>query len=178
MSRSVGVPFLATDRPTTWLRGDQHLSGDRSVGRRALMFATLIAAEGADMRSTAVVMAALGDDPLRRRPVARIIEPLRRMGAVLQGRRHDTLPPLTAVGHTPLRAVDVTTPVPSARVTVRERVATRDHTERMLRARGVAVHREDGPDALVSWSIQEGATDIDAAISYPGFFDDLQGVPA
>jgi 3-phosphoshikimate 1-carboxyvinyltransferase len=60
------------------------------------------------------------------------------------------------VGHTPLQAVDVTTPVPSAQVksaillaalraegrtTVRERVATRDHTERMLRARGVPVLR-------------------------------------
>lgn len=114
-----------------------------------------------------------GDDSLRRRPVARIIEPLRRMGAVLHGRRHDSLPPLTVVGHTPLRAVDVTTPVPSAQVksaillaglradgrtTVRERVATRDHTERMLRARGVPVQREDGPDGMVAWSVQGGAT--------------------
>ena len=97
-----------------------------------------------------------GDASLRRRPVARIIEPLRSMGAVLHGRHHDSLPPLTVVGHTPLRAVDVTTPVPSAQVksaillaglraegrtTVRERVATRDHTERMLRARGVPVER-------------------------------------
>ena len=114
-----------------------------------------------------------GDDSLRRRPVARIIEPLRSMGAVLHGRRHDSLPPLTVVGHTPLRAVDVTTPVPSAQVksaillaglradgrtTVRERVATRDHTERMLRARGVRVQREDGPDGMVAWSVQGGAT--------------------
>ena len=44
-----------------------------------------------------------GDASLRRRPVARIIEPLRRMGAVLHGRRDDSLPPLTVVGHTPLQ---------------------------------------------------------------------------
>ena len=92
-----------------------------------------------------------GDGSLRRRPVARIIDPLRSMGAVLHGRRDDSLPPLTVVGHTPLTGVDITTAVPSAQVksaillaglraegrtTVRERVATRDHTERMLRARG------------------------------------------
>ena len=99
-----------------------------------------------------------GDASLRRRPVARIIEPLRRMGAVLYARRNDSLPPLTVVGHTPLRAIDFETPVPSAQVksaillaglradgrtTVRESVATRDHTERMLRARGVPVERAD-----------------------------------
>jgi 3-phosphoshikimate 1-carboxyvinyltransferase len=112
-----------------------------------------------------------GDDSLRRRPVARIIEPLRRMGAVLHARRHDSLPPLTVVGHTPLTAVDYSTPVPSAQVksaillaglraegrtTVREAVATRDHTERMLRARGVPVQREDDDDGRVAWTVQGG----------------------
>ena len=51
-----------------------------------------------------------GDDSLRRRPVARIIEPLRSMGAALHARRSDSLPPLTVVGRTPLRAIDYTTP--------------------------------------------------------------------
>ena len=112
-----------------------------------------------------------GDASLRRRPVARIIEPLRAMGAELHARNDDSLPPLTVVGRTPLRAVDVTTPVPSAQVksaillaalradgrtTVRERVATRDHTERMLRARGVPVDRAADPDGGVSWSMNGG----------------------
>jgi 3-phosphoshikimate 1-carboxyvinyltransferase len=112
-----------------------------------------------------------GDDSLRGRPVARIIDPLRRMGAVLHARRHDSLPPLTVVGHTPLTAVDYTTRVPSAQVksaillaglrtegrtTVHEAVATRDHTERMLRARGVAVQREDEGDGRVAWTVQGG----------------------
>ena len=112
-----------------------------------------------------------GDDSLRRRPVARIIEPLRRMGAELHARDDDSLPPLTVVGHTPLRAVDVTTPVPSAQVksaillaalraegrtTVRERVATRDHTERMLRARGVPVDRVVDGDGGVAWTVEGG----------------------
>ena len=75
------------------------------------------------------------------------------------------------VGHTPLRAIDIATPVPSAQVksaillaglradgrtTVRESVATRDHTERMLRARGVPVEREDSPDGSVAWTVQGG----------------------
>jgi 3-phosphoshikimate 1-carboxyvinyltransferase len=107
-----------------------------------------------------------GDDSLRRRPVARIIEPLRSMGAVIHARSNDSLPPVTVVGRTPLRAVDVSTPVPSAQVksaillaglraggrtTVRESIATRDHTERMLRARGVDVRSEpDGGGVAVS----------------------------
>ena len=93
------------------------------------------------------------------------------MGAVLHGRHHDSLPPLTVVGHTPLRAMDLTTPVPSAQVksaillaglraegrtTVRERVATRDHTERMLRARGIPVDRAAGPDGGVAVTVSGG----------------------
>ena len=118
---------------------------------------------GTSLRLTTGVLAGLpftatldGDDSLRGRPVARIIEPLRSMGASLHARRNDSLPPLTVVGHTPLTAIDYTTPVPSAQVksaillaglradgrtTVREAIATRDHTERMLRARGVPVER-------------------------------------
>jgi 3-phosphoshikimate 1-carboxyvinyltransferase len=114
-----------------------------------------------------------GDDSLRRRPVARIIQPLRSMGAVLHGRQDDSLPPLTVVGHTPLRAIDVATTVPSAQVksaillaglradgrtTVREAVVTRDHTERMLRSRGVPVERTDAPDGSVAWSVQGGSS--------------------
>jgi 3-phosphoshikimate 1-carboxyvinyltransferase len=98
-----------------------------------------------------------GDASLRRRPVARIIEPLRSMGAALEAREHDSLPPLTVVGRTPLTAVDWAVTVPSAQVKsaillaglrasgttrVLEPVATRDHTERMLRARGVTVRSE------------------------------------
>jgi len=234
---------VARVRASARLRGDLRLPGDKSISHRALMLAAVAAGEsriegagdGADVRSTAAIVAALGatversagdgptvdyrvvspgadglaepegtlycgnsgtslrlisgilaglpmttildgDDSLRRRPVARIIEPLRSMGAVLHGRRHDSLPPLTVVGHTPLRAIDYLTPVPSAQVksaillaglradgrtTVRESIATRDHTERMLRARGVPVERADAPDGSVAWTVQGGMT-VDA----------------
>jgi 3-phosphoshikimate 1-carboxyvinyltransferase len=119
---------------------------------------------GTSLRLIAGIVAGLpfrsvldGDSSLRRRPVARIIEPLRSMGATLHAKSEDSLPPLTVIGRHPLRPIDYTTPVPSAQVksailfaalraeggsTVREAVATRDHTERMLRGRGVRVRTE------------------------------------
>jgi 3-phosphoshikimate 1-carboxyvinyltransferase len=121
-----------------------------------------------------------GDDSLRRRPVARIIEPLRAMGATVHARVDDSLPPLTVIGRPPLDPIDRWTPVPSAQVksaillaglraagstTVREAVATRDHTERMLRARGIAVRSErlaasdaEGREGAVAVTIEGGRT--------------------
>jgi 3-phosphoshikimate 1-carboxyvinyltransferase len=116
-----------------------------------------------------------GDASLRSRPVARIIEPLRSMGAELYARRSDTLPPLVVIGRHGLRAIDYTTRVPSAQVksaillaglraegrtTVREAVATRDHTERMLRSRGIEVRREPAASSgggPVAWTLDGGA---------------------
>lgn len=147
--------------------GLQAPEGDLDCGNSGTSL-RLIAGMLAGLPLTAVLT---GDDSLRRRPVARIIEPLRRMGAVLHARDHDSLPPLTVVGHTPLQAIDYATPVPSAQVksavllaglraeggtTVRERVETRDHTERMLRARGVPVRREDDGEGRVAWTVQGG----------------------
>jgi 3-phosphoshikimate 1-carboxyvinyltransferase len=115
-----------------------------------------------------------GDASLRSRPVARIIEPLRLMGAALYARRSDSFPPLVVIGRPRLRAIDFQTSVPSAQVksaillaglradgqtTVREAMATRDHTERMLRSRGIEVRREPetssggGP---VAWTLEGG----------------------
>ena len=116
-----------------------------------------------------------GDASLRSRPVARIIEPLRSMGAALYARRSDSLPPLVVIGRSRLRAIDFTTRVPSAQVksaillaglraegrtTVREAVATRDHTERMLRSRGIEVRREPAESSgggSVAWTLEGGA---------------------
>ncbi|HEX2626072.1 MAG TPA: 3-phosphoshikimate 1-carboxyvinyltransferase [Candidatus Limnocylindrales bacterium] len=101
-----------------------------------------------------------GDASLRSRPMARVIEPLRAMGAAVDG-TDGARPPLRIAGRPPLDAIDWTTNVASAQVkssillaglaaggstTVREAVATRDHTERMLRARGVAVRAARGGD--------------------------------
>ncbi len=102
-----------------------------------------------------------GDASLRRRPMGRVVEPLRLMGATFAGRTGGTLLPLAITGRNHPSAIAYATPVPSAQVksaillaaltadgetSVTEAVATRDHTERMLRARGVAVTEETGPD--------------------------------
>jgi 3-phosphoshikimate 1-carboxyvinyltransferase len=98
-----------------------------------------------------------GDASLRRRPMGRVVEPLTAMGAAFAGRGGATLLPLAVTGRERLSPVAYTTPVPSAQVksaillaalaadgetVVTEAVPTRDHTERMLRARGVAVAQE------------------------------------
>jgi 3-phosphoshikimate 1-carboxyvinyltransferase len=117
-----------------------------------------------------------GDASLRRRPVARIIEPLRAMGATLRALDDDSLPPVTVTGRRPLRPIEWTTPVPSAQVKsailfaglraggttrVHERVVTRDHSERMLRARGVSVRSL--PDGMGGAVIEiEGGTTVQA----------------
>jgi 3-phosphoshikimate 1-carboxyvinyltransferase len=101
-----------------------------------------------------------GDASLRQRPMARIIEPLAAMGARVEGAREGR-PPLVVAGRRRLDPIEWRTPVPSAQVKsaillaalaangttiVRESVATRDHTERMLRARGVTVRTMPGSD--------------------------------
>jgi 3-phosphoshikimate 1-carboxyvinyltransferase len=97
-----------------------------------------------------------GDESIRRRPVDRIAEPLRQMGAQVRC-RDDRLPPL-ALAAAPLHGIDYRLPVASAQVkscvllagllaegetAVTEPQPTRDHTERMLRAAGARVSAED-----------------------------------
>jgi 3-phosphoshikimate 1-carboxyvinyltransferase len=98
-----------------------------------------------------------GDASIRRRPVDRIAEPLRRMGAQLEARQ-DRFTPLTVTGRR-LTGTDYTLPVASAQIKscilfagllasgatrVREPAPSRDHTERMLIQAGARVER-DGP---------------------------------
>ena len=102
-----------------------------------------------------------GDESIRRRPMSRVVEPLRIMGATVDGRDGGRLPPLAVRGGA-LRGIDYDLPVPSAQVKsavllaglsaqgqtiVRQPVVTRAHTEEMLRAAGVDV--EVSADGLV-----------------------------
>ena len=97
-----------------------------------------------------------GDRSLRRRPMGRIAEPLREMGAEIWGRQGGALAPLTVRGGA-LRGIEYRMPVASAQMksalllaglsaqgpTILEEPApSRDHTERMLRAMGVSVLSE------------------------------------
>ena len=121
---------------------------------------------GTSMRLLAGVLAGIdghsvltGDVSLRSRPMARIAEPLRRMGAGVDGRDGGRLAPLSIRGGR-LQGIEHTSPVASAQVksclllaglraegtvVVREPHRSRDHTERMLAAFGVGVDvRDDG----------------------------------
>jgi 3-phosphoshikimate 1-carboxyvinyltransferase len=97
-----------------------------------------------------------GDESIRRRPVDRVAEPLRAMGADVSC-RDGRLPPLEIRG-TALRGGTHKLPVASAQVksclllagllaggptTIVEPAPSRDHTERMLRAAGARVTSED-----------------------------------
>ncbi|MFN2489005.1 MAG: 3-phosphoshikimate 1-carboxyvinyltransferase [Actinomycetota bacterium] len=97
-----------------------------------------------------------GDRTLRRRPMARIVAPLRAMGASIDGRRGGELPPLWVRGGE-LRGVEWSSPVASAQVktalllpglvaagktSITEPAPSRDHTERMLAAAGIALERD------------------------------------
>lgn len=95
-----------------------------------------------------------GTPALKRRPMGRVVEPLRAMGASILARDGDRLPPLAVRGAPLLRGMDYTLPVASAQVKsalllaglfadaptiLREPAISRDHTERMLRSFGVDI---------------------------------------
>jgi 3-phosphoshikimate 1-carboxyvinyltransferase len=119
---------------------------------------------GSTMRMLAGVLAGqtftstlTGDASLRRRPMRRVIEPLRKMGAEIHSRDGHVAPLEIHGGN--LRAIDYSLSVPSAQVksaillaglyadgvtTVRETVRTRDHTELALREFGARVETAKG----------------------------------
>ena len=137
--------------------GDVVDCGNAGTGVRLIMGA----AAGFELCATFT-----GDASLRGRPMNRVMRPLREMGATFLGRSGGRLP-LTLQGGG-LSRIDYRLPEPSAQVKsavllaglkahggagVIEPEATRDHTERMLRAFGAQVSVED----------RDGARHIDLA---------------
>jgi 3-phosphoshikimate 1-carboxyvinyltransferase len=120
-----------------------------------------------------------GGTQLRRRPMARITEPLCSMGATVLGRDGGRLPPLAIRGGE-LHGIDYTLPVASAQVksaltlaalyasgATRLRVPgpARDHTERMLAAMGASI---TAGESMVE--IEPGATLQPVDVTVPGDF--------
>jgi len=162
---------------------------------------------GSTMRMISGLLAAqrgsftlIGDDSLSRRPMERIRKPLAEMGANIS--LTDGHAPVTIQG-TQLRAIDYTTPVPSAQVkscillaglqtagdtTVRESLRTRDHSELALRAFGAQLNRSidsvtiTGPqtlhaiEAAVPGDISSAAFFLCAAALFPGSGLILDGI--
>lgn len=169
--RSLGIPIDETpDRLTVQGKGFWGLTeptepidcGNSGTGIRLL--AGLLA--GQDFFAVLT-----GDASIRRRPMGRVVKPLREMGAVIAGRKGGELAPL-AVSGTRLRGIDYASPVASAQVksslllaglfaegTTRfaEPRLSRDHTERMFRFFGIPFEHEEGALVLrgrpsVGWS--------------------------
>jgi len=135
-----------------------------------------------------------GNESLRRRPMGRVIEPLREMGATIFARAGDRVPPIMIRGGS-LRGIEYELPVASAQVksaillaglfaegrtTVMEPGPTRDHTELMLRSMGARVDRRgrsislspverlEPLDIAVPGDISAAAYVIAAALIVPG----------
>ncbi|MCL1699004.1 3-phosphoshikimate 1-carboxyvinyltransferase [Lysinibacillus sp. Bpr_S20] len=118
-----------------------------------------------------------GDASIGKRPMRRVIDPLRQMGAHITGRADGQYTPLAIQG-TALQAIDYHMPVASAQVKsaillaglrakgttiVRENEVSRDHTERMLRQFGAQVDEVSGVISL-----KGGQTLTGTHVSVPG----------
>jgi 3-phosphoshikimate 1-carboxyvinyltransferase len=142
-----------------------------------------------------------GDESLSRRPMDRVMNPLRLMGAAMEG-RDGRFPPLKIHGTT-LKGIHYATPMASAQVkscvllaglfaegetTVEERLRTRDHTELALREFGAEIAVEglrvtvqggrnlQARDLLVPSDLSSAAFFIAAALLVPESSLQIQGV--
>jgi len=119
-----------------------------------------------------------GDASLRKRPMRRVTEPLKQMGAHIK-EKGDGLP-LTIRGGR-LRSLTYTSPVASAQVksailfaaltgnvavTIREPYRSRDHTERLFAHLGLGIHDKDG--AIVFEPAAKPSARPPVALTVPG----------
>jgi len=115
-----------------------------------------------------------GDESIRRRPMGRVVRPLRQMGATIAGRKGGELAPL-AISGTRLHGIEFVSPIASAQVKsalllaglyaegetrVTEPHRSRDHTERMFKYFGIPVRVEGMTIAIegrpsVGWRAKE-----------------------
>jgi 3-phosphoshikimate 1-carboxyvinyltransferase len=125
-----------------------------------------------------------GDESLSTRPMGRVINPLREMGADISG--DDSRPPLTIKGGSKLSGIEYTLPVASAQIksclllaglygegitTVIENGISRDHTERMLRGFGYDVTSSNNRISLLGGGSLKGCyIEVPSDISSAAFF--------
>jgi 3-phosphoshikimate 1-carboxyvinyltransferase len=123
-----------------------------------------------------------GDASLCRRPMARVLKPLQRMGLAIEDDDRTTLP-LTIRGTPDLLPIVYSLPVASAQVksavllaglhapgctTVIEPLATRDHTERMLVHFGAEISVKDEDDGRRAVTVRGDAELVGASTTIPG----------
>ena len=126
----------------------------------------------------------VGDESLSKRPMGRVINPLKDMGAVIQS--NDGKPPLKITGGQALKGIHYDLPVASAQVKscvllaglyadgdtcVTEPAPTRDHTERMLKGLGYDVRVNDNQMCLTGGGkLSATAIQVPSDISSAAFF--------
>ena len=153
----LGVSVERADETTVIVRGRGSEGFDQpsqsldlgNSGTAMRLFAGLLAGQGLNVTLT-------GDESLSRRPMRRVIEPLKSMGAILES--DDGTPPLRILPTAALTGITYRMPVASAQVKsalllaglhaqgethITELAITRDHTERMLRQMGAKVVSSD-----------------------------------
>ena len=128
--------------------------GNSGTGVRLIMGA---------MATTPITATFTGDASLNKRPMARVTDPIRALGAQAYGRAGGRLP-MTIVGAAEPVPLRYTVPMPSAQVksavllaglnapgdtVVIEKEATRDHTERMLSGFGATITTEETNEGRV-----------------------------
>ncbi len=139
---------------TRWQPPDQPLACRNSGTTMRLLMGAL---------AGSIVSATLtGSRGLAQRPMDRVAEPLRMMGAIISGANGNDTPPLEITG-SPLNGIDYEMQVASAQVKsaillaglnanhrtrIREPIPSRDHSERLLRQLGVSVTASDGTLSL------------------------------
>lgn len=147
-------------------------------GTSMRLLSGLLAAQSFDVELT-------GDASLSKRPMERVAEPLRKMGAVIETEEGGR-PPLRIKGGRQLRGIDYTLPMASAQVkscvllaglyadgktSTTEPAPTRDHTERMLSGFGYQVDRQGAMAALIGGAELAATTiDVPADISSATFY--------
>jgi len=125
-----------------------------------------------------------GDESLSKRPMARIIDPLSEMGAIIKS--SNSMPPLSISGNQKLSALKYTLPVASAQIKsclllaglyadgetyITEKATTRDHTERMLKGFGYKVTSSSGQVSLTGGGqLQACDIEVPSDISSAAFF--------
>jgi len=137
--------------------------GNSGTGSRLVMGA--VAGQGISATFT-------GDDSLRSRPMARVLDPLKAFGATYQGQGPKALMPVTVHGGTHVKAADVTVATASAQVKsalllaalgahgtsrITQGTLTRDHSEKMLAGFGAKIsvtQTEDGEVIAIEGPVQ------------------------
>jgi 3-phosphoshikimate 1-carboxyvinyltransferase len=125
--------------------------------------ATTMRLLGGLLASQSFLSVITGDVSLRSRPMRRLIEPMRLMGAEIRGRGGDSFAPLVIMGKK-LHGIDFTLPIPSAQIKsaillaglfahgntiLHQTIRSRDHTERMLKQMGASLESRGNSISLL-----------------------------